>query len=108
MEYKILYIFQSVLDPELLLIEVDRDIDTKDKSKKYFWFSINTLEQTICRLEFVDMKKRGNTVVRIFTDAKLYLNGSIGMYEEHDHRAIYISLPKEPVDLKNLIDIYFD
>jgi hypothetical protein len=108
MDYKILYSFQSALDPELLLIEVERNIDTKDKTEKCFWFFINTVEQTISRLEYVNMKKRGNTVVRIFTNAKLYLNGSIGMYEEHDRRAIYISIPKISEIVNSLIDIYFN
>jgi hypothetical protein len=105
MKYDISYLFQSVLYPELNIVKVVKNIDTK--TKKY-WFFINTIENTISPLEIVNTKRKDGINIRGYKDSKFYFTDSIGLYEDSDNRGIYINIPNVSSLIKILLDMYFD
>jgi len=88
-------LFRSAIFDNFYIVEIKRNIETTNKDEKYFWFYIDTLENTIIRLNFIEMRKKNNMEVRVFKDSKLHFNTSVAMYanENNNYKAIYVTVP---------------
>lgn len=106
MEYSVLYHFQSVLDPSLNILEIKLNIDTSDKSKKYFWLCIDTQTETVYKLVFKEMKEKNNMNIRVFDNTKLSFNNTNAIYQGDGFREIYMKVSNVSDVVNDLIIMY--
>ena len=107
-DYEILYLFKAAIFDNFYIVEIKRNIETANKEEKYYWFFIDISENTISKLDFIEMKKKNDMEIRMFKGSKLRFNKSIAMYENNTYRAIYVTLPSHhiPNTVSELIDEY--